>query len=183
MLGSLMMLASACSVILPNSASSSSMRCSFVSLSGKFAMIRPASEMSFSRIVTPAAPTKASTIGNRENVASPGASSTFVQTISSSDNALPLGSLGRLERRDLSGHASQVRGPLGKSRTYAFGGLARGRLSPQFGRQRAASDGTPSRFDQSRNLKVDCLSSEGAVIGDLREASVTAPQTDRAHTA
>jgi hypothetical protein len=38
--------------------------------------------MSFSFIFTPAVATNASTIGSRENVASPGASSTFVQTIS-----------------------------------------------------------------------------------------------------
>jgi hypothetical protein len=45
--------------------------------------------MSFSFIFTPAAPTKAWTIGRRENVASAGASSTFVQTISRSDMLAP----------------------------------------------------------------------------------------------
>jgi hypothetical protein len=41
--------------------------------------------MSFSFTLAPAAPTKAWTIGRRENVESAGASSTFVQTISRSD--------------------------------------------------------------------------------------------------
>ncbi len=85
MLGSLMMLASGRSVSLPSSVSSSLIRCAGVSFSGKLARMRPVSEMSFSFIVTPAVPTKASTIGSRENVASAGASSTFVQTISRSD--------------------------------------------------------------------------------------------------
>ena len=48
------------------------------------------SEMSFSFIVTPAVPTKDWTIGSSENVASAGASSVFVQTISRSDMLAPL---------------------------------------------------------------------------------------------
>src|SRR6185503_10113938 len=56
---------------------------------GKLARMRPVSEMSFSFIFTPAVPTKASTIGRRENVESAGASSTFVQTISRSDMLAP----------------------------------------------------------------------------------------------
>ena len=85
MLGSLMMFASGFSASWPSSASSSPIRCAGVSFSGKLAMMRPVSEMSFSFIVTPAVPTNASTIGSRENVASAGASSTFVQMISRSD--------------------------------------------------------------------------------------------------
>src|SRR4051812_14008995 len=91
MLGSLMMLASGFIASLPSSASSSLILCSGFSFSGKFAMMRPVSEMSFSFIFTPAVATKASTIGSRENVASPGASSTFVQTISRSDIPVPPG--------------------------------------------------------------------------------------------
>jgi hypothetical protein len=79
-----MMLASGRIASLPSSASSSLIFCAGVSLSGKLAMMRPVSEMSFSVTFTPAAPTKAWTIGSREYVASPGASSTFVQTISRS---------------------------------------------------------------------------------------------------
>ena len=90
MLGSLMMLASGRIASWPSSASSSLIRCAGVSFSGKLARMRPVSEMSFSFIVTPAVPTKASTIGSRENVASAGASSTFVQTISRSDMLAPL---------------------------------------------------------------------------------------------
>ena len=82
MLGSFMMLASGFNVRLPSSVSSSLIRCAGVSFSGKVAMIRPASEMSFSFTDTPAVPTKASTIGSREKVASAGASSTFVHMIS-----------------------------------------------------------------------------------------------------
>jgi hypothetical protein len=40
-------------------------------------------------IFTPATPTKDCTMGSRENHANAGASSTFVQTISSSDMLLP----------------------------------------------------------------------------------------------
>src|SRR5437868_4572803 len=89
MLGSLMMLASGRIASWPSSASSSLIFCAGVNLSGKLAMIRPVSEMSFSFIFTPAVPTKASTIGRRENVASAGASSTFVQMISRSDMLAP----------------------------------------------------------------------------------------------
>jgi hypothetical protein len=66
MLGSLMMLASGFVASSPSSASSSSIRCAGVSFSGKLAMMRPAREMSFSFMDTPAAPTKAWTIGSRE---------------------------------------------------------------------------------------------------------------------
>jgi hypothetical protein len=86
-----MILASGCIASWPSSASSSLTRCAGVSLSGKLAMMRPVSEMSYSFIVTPAVRTKASTIGSSENVASPGASSTLVQTISRSDMLTPLG--------------------------------------------------------------------------------------------
>ncbi len=66
MLGSFMMLASGRNVSSPSSVSSSLIRCAGVSFSGKLARMRPASEMSFSVTDTPAAPTKASTIGSRE---------------------------------------------------------------------------------------------------------------------
>jgi hypothetical protein len=46
--------------------SSSLIFCAGVSFSGKVAMMRPASEMSFCVTDTPAAPTKALTIGSRE---------------------------------------------------------------------------------------------------------------------
>ena len=82
MLGSFMMLASGLVASTPSSVSSSLIRCAGVSFSGKLAMMRPASEMSLSFTDTPAAPTKASTIGSREKVASAGASSTFVHMIS-----------------------------------------------------------------------------------------------------
>ena len=90
MLGSLMMLASGRVASWPSSASSSLIFCAGVSLSGKLAMMRPASEMSYSFIFTLAVPTKDLTIGRSENVASAGASSTFVQTISRSDMLAPL---------------------------------------------------------------------------------------------
>ncbi len=66
MLGSFMMLASGFNVSSPSSASSSLVRCAGGSLSGTLARMRPASEMSFSVTDTPAAPTKALTIGSRE---------------------------------------------------------------------------------------------------------------------
>ena len=84
------MLASGFIASLPSSASSSLIFCSGFSFSGKLAMMRPVSEMSFSFIFTPAVATKASTIGSSENVASPGASSTFVQTISRFGMLAPL---------------------------------------------------------------------------------------------
>src|SRR5580658_1422796 len=90
MLGSLMMLASGRIASWPSSASSSLIRCAGVSFSGKLARMRPVSDMSFSFIFTPAVPTNASTIGSRENVASAGASSVFVQTISRSDMLAPV---------------------------------------------------------------------------------------------
>src|ERR1700733_2713640 len=90
MLGSLMMLASGLVASSPSSVSSSLIRCAEVSFSGKLARMRPASEMSFSFTATPAAPTKASTIGSREKVASAGASSTFVHSISRFDMLAPL---------------------------------------------------------------------------------------------
>src|SRR5262245_56923712 len=52
--------------------------------------MRPAREMSFSFTDTPASPTKASTIGSREKVASAGASSTFVHMISEFGMLAPL---------------------------------------------------------------------------------------------
>ena len=90
MLGSFMMLASGFVASSPSSVSSSLIRCAGVSFSGKLAMMRPASEMSFSFTDTPAAPTKASTIGSREKVASAGASSTFVHMISRFGMLAPL---------------------------------------------------------------------------------------------
>ena len=90
MLGSFMMLASGFNVSSPSSVSSSLIRCAGFSFSGKLAMMRPASEMSFSFTDTPAAPTKASTIGSREKVASAGASSTFVHMISRFGMLAPL---------------------------------------------------------------------------------------------
>ena len=66
MLGSLMMFASGFIASWPSSANWSVMRCSGFSFSGKFARMRPVSEMSFSVIFTPAVPTKAWTMGSRE---------------------------------------------------------------------------------------------------------------------
>ena len=90
MFGSFMMLASGFVASSPSSVSSSPIRCAGVSFSGKLARMRPASEMSFSFTDTPAAPTKASTIGSREKVASAGASSTFVHMISRFGMLAPL---------------------------------------------------------------------------------------------
>ena len=78
MLGSLMMLASGVSASSPSSASASSIRCSSVSTSGNWAMIRPASEMSRVSTSTPALAAYASMIGRKEYVASSGASSVWV---------------------------------------------------------------------------------------------------------
>ena len=66
MLGSFMMLASGFNVSSPSSVNSSLIRCAGGSWSGNVARMRPASEMSFNVTDTPAAPTKASTIGSRE---------------------------------------------------------------------------------------------------------------------
>ena len=90
MLGSFMMLASGFSVSSPSAVSSSLMRWAGVSFSGKLARMRPASEMSRSFTETSAAPTKASTIGKSEKVASAGASSVFVHMISRFDILAPL---------------------------------------------------------------------------------------------
>src|SRR5580704_15108363 len=90
MLGSLMILASGLNVSSPSSVSSSLVRWAGVSFSGKLARMRPASEMSFNLTDTPAVPTKASTIGSSEYVASAGASSTFVHSISRSGMLAPL---------------------------------------------------------------------------------------------
>src|SRR5262249_25177023 len=90
MLGSLMMLASGLVASWPSSVSSSLIRCAGVSFSGKLARIRPAKEVHFTFMDTPAAPTKASTIGSREKVASAGASSTFVHMISEFGMLAPL---------------------------------------------------------------------------------------------
>ena len=78
MLGSLMMLASGVLASAPSSARASSSRCSSVSRSGNWAMIRPASEMSRVSTATPAWPAYAWTIGRKEYVASSGASSVWV---------------------------------------------------------------------------------------------------------
>src|ERR1700681_3537272 len=90
MLGSLMMLASGLVASAPSSVSSSLIRCAGVSLSGKLARMRPASEMSFDFTDTPATPTKASTVGRREYVSGAGASSTFVHMIPRSGMLVPL---------------------------------------------------------------------------------------------
>ena len=78
MLGSLMMLAVGLVASAPSSASASPIRCSSVSRSGNWAMIRPASEMSRVSTVTPALAAYASTTGRNEYVASSGASSVWV---------------------------------------------------------------------------------------------------------
>jgi hypothetical protein len=78
MLGSLMMFASGVFASRPNSASASSIFCSSVSLSGKFAMIRPASEMSRVSTSTPSGAVNAFRIGRSDLVANAGASSVLV---------------------------------------------------------------------------------------------------------
>ena len=78
MFGSLMMLAAGVLASAPSSASSSACRCSSVSRSGNWAMIRPAREMS--RVSTRDArlAVNAAMIGRNEYVASSGASSVRV---------------------------------------------------------------------------------------------------------
>ena len=78
MFGSLMMLASGVCVMSPSSDSASPTRCSSASLSGKFARILPAREISRVSTSMPAARVKAWMIGSREYVASAGASSVCV---------------------------------------------------------------------------------------------------------
>ena len=78
MLGSLMMFAPGVFASSPSSARASSWRCSSVSRSGNWAMIRPASEMSRVSTSTPACAAYASTTGSNEYVASRGASSVWV---------------------------------------------------------------------------------------------------------
>jgi hypothetical protein len=78
MFGSLMTLASGVFTSSPSSARSSGMRCASVRFSGKAAMMRPASEMSFVPTDTPAAAAKLWMIGRSEALASSGASSTLV---------------------------------------------------------------------------------------------------------
>ena len=62
----------------PNSNRSSDILWSSTNLSGKFAIILPAREMSLVSITTPASSVKVLIIGNKEYVANVGASSTFV---------------------------------------------------------------------------------------------------------
>ena len=73
-----MMLASGVLASSPSSASASGCRCSSVSRSGNWAMIRPAREMSRVSTATPATPAYAWMIGSNEYVASAGASSVWV---------------------------------------------------------------------------------------------------------
>ena len=82
MLGSLMTLASGCFTNWPSSARSSGWRCASVRFSGKAARMRPASEMSLVPTSIPAALAKVRMIGSSEALASSGASSTMVYTMS-----------------------------------------------------------------------------------------------------
>ena len=81
MFGSLMMLASGVWARSPNWVRKSGMRCCSVRLSGKFARMRPASEMSRVSTATPVPLVKAWMMGSREYVARAGASSISVQMI------------------------------------------------------------------------------------------------------
>ena len=80
----------------PSRASSSGMRWSSVSPSGKFARIRPAREMSAVSISTPEPFMKARTMGRRAWVARAGASSILVQVIVAEDMVFRWGRGGRL---------------------------------------------------------------------------------------
>ena len=78
MLGSLMMFASGVLASRPSSARASPMRCASARLSGKLAMIRPASEMSRVSTLMPVLAVNARMTGRNAYVASAGASSVWV---------------------------------------------------------------------------------------------------------
>ena len=89
MLGSLMMFATGVRASAPSQVSSSGICWSSLSRSGNVAMIRPAREMSCVSNSTPVPLAYARTMGSSEQVASAGASSTFVQMILADDMTLP----------------------------------------------------------------------------------------------